>query len=99
MVTPEQVTLIKESWRKVVPIAHLADGLFYRKLFELDPSLRPIFKDEMREKGDKLMEVIAVAVEGLDNLDEIVPAVQELGVKHLEYGVNDSHYDTFGAAL
>ena len=99
MVTPEQVTLIKESWRKVVPIADLADGLFYRKLFELDPSLRPIFKDEMREKGDKLMEVIAVAVEGLDNLDEIVPAVQELGVKHLEYGVNDSHYDTFGAAL
>ena len=99
MVTPEQVTLIKESWRKVVPIAHLAAGLFYRKLFELDPSLRPMFKGDMREKGEKLMQVIAVAVGGLDNLDEILPAVQELGVKHLEYGVKDSHYDTFGAAL
>lgn len=99
MVTPEQVILVKESWSKVVPIADQAAGLFYGKLFELDPSLKPMFKGDMKEQGEKLMKMITVAVEGLDKLDEIVPAVQELGVKHLEYGVKNSQYDTVGAAL
>jgi hemoglobin-like flavoprotein len=45
------------------------------------------------------MKMIAVAVDNLDKLDEIVPAVQDLGVKHLEYGVKNSQYDTVGAAL
>ena len=99
MITPEQVTLVKESWSKVVPIAEQAAALFYGKLFELDPALRPMFKGDMKEQGEKLMKMIAVAVENLDKLDDIVPAVQELGVKHLDYGVKNSHYDTVGAAL
>ncbi len=99
MVTPEQVTLIKESWSKVVPIAQQAAGLFYGKLFELDPSLKPMFNGDMKEQGEKLMKMITVAVDNLDNLDEIVPAVQDLGVRHLEYGVKSSHYETVGAAL
>ena len=99
MVTPEQVTLVKDSWSKVVPIADQAAALFYGKLFDLDPSLKPMFKGDMKEQGEKLMKMIAVAVDNLDKLDEIVPAVQDLGVKHLEYGVKNSQYDTVGAAL
>ena len=99
MVTPEQVTLVKESWSKVVPFTQQVAGLFYGKLFELDPSLKPMFNGDMKEQGEKLMKMITVAVDNLDNLDEIVPAVQDLGVRHLEYGVKSSHYDTVGAAL
>jgi len=99
MITPEQVTLVKDSWSKVVPIADQAAALFYGRLFDLDPSLEPMFKGDMKEQGEKLMKMIAVAVDNLDKLDEIVPAVQDLGVKHLEYGVKNSQYDTVGAAL
>lgn len=99
MLTPEQITLVKGSWSQVVPIADQAAELFYGKLFELDPALKPMFKGDMVEQGNKLTQMIGIAVDGLDRLEEIVPAVQELGVRHLDYGVKSSHYDTVGAAL
>jgi hemoglobin-like flavoprotein len=97
--TPEQVTLVKESWATVVPISDKAAELFYGKLFEMDPELKPLFKGDMTEQGKKLMKMINTAVNGLDRLDAIVPAVQQLGVRHVGYGVKDQHYDTVGAAL
>jgi hemoglobin-like flavoprotein len=97
--TPEQVGLIKESWSKVLPISDKAAELFYGKLFELDPDIRPLFKGDMEEQGKKLMKMINTAVNGLDRLDAIVPAIQQLGARHIAYGVKDEHYDTVGAAL
>ena len=97
--TPEQVELVRSSWAKVTPISEAAAGLFYGKLFELDPSLKFLFDGDLTEQGKKLMMMINTAVNGLDRLDEIVPAVQQLGVRHISYGVEDEHYDTVGAAL
>ena len=97
--TPEQITLVQDSFAKVEPIADKAAELFYGKLFELDPSLKPMFKADIAEQGTKLMTMIGVAVRGLDNLDAIVPAVQNLGIRHVDYGVKDEHYDTVAAAL
>jgi hemoglobin-like flavoprotein len=53
----------------------------------------------MVEQGRKLTKMINTAVNALDRLDAIVPAVQQLGVRHIAYGVEDEHYDTVGAAL
>jgi hemoglobin-like flavoprotein len=97
--TPEQAVLVKSSWAKVVPIADTAAELFYGKLFELDPALKPLFKGDMKEQGAKLMKMINTAVNGLDRLEAIVPAVQDLGARHVGYGVKAEHYDTVGAAL
>jgi len=97
--TPEQVTLIQESFAKVAPIADTAAEIFYAKLFELDPKLKPLFKGDMQEQGAKLMATLSVVVNGLTDLAAIVPAVQDLGRRHVGYGVEDSHYDTVGAAL
>jgi len=97
--TPEQIELVKSSWTQVVPIADTAAKLFYGKLFELDPALKPLFKGDMTEQGRKLTRMIGTAVNGLDRLDEIVPAVKDLGVRHVAYGVQDEHYDTVGSAL
>lgn len=97
--TPKQVGLIKVTWDKVYPIADKAAELFYGKLFELDPSLKPLFKGDMEEQGKKLMMMINTVVVGLENLDELVPAVQDLGIRHAGYGVKDEHYDTVAAAL
>lgn len=99
MITSEQATLVRDSWNQLIPIAGQAAGLFYGKLFELDASLKPMFESDMTEQGAKLMRMIGIAVDNLDRLDEVVPAVQELGVKHLGYGVKNSQYDTVGEAL
>ena len=97
--TPEQALLVKSSWEKVLPISDKAAELFYGRLFELDPDLKSLFKGDMEEQGRKLMRMIGTAVAALDRLEAIVPAVQQLGVRHVGYGVKDAHYDTVGAAL
>ena len=97
--TPDEITLVQESWKKVVPIQDAAAGLFYGKLFELDPELRSLFKSDLKEQGRKLMTMISMAVNGLSRLDTLVPGVQELGRRHAGYGVKDEHYGTVAMAL
>jgi len=93
------ITLVQDSFRKVEPIAPLAAELFYKKLFEMDPSLKSLFKGDMEAQGAKLMKMIGIAVNGLNNLDAIVPAVKDLGTRHVGYGVKDKDYETVGGAL
>ena len=96
----QTVALVQDSWEKVVPIADTAAQLFYGRLFELDRSLSPMFAHaDMQEQRKKLMQMITVAVRGLSRIEELVPAVQALGRRHVGYGVKDAHYDTVGAAL
>lgn len=97
--TPTQISLVQSSFSKVAPIASQAAALFYGKLFELNPDVRPLFKEDLADQGDKLMKMIGVAVSGLNNLDALVPAVQQLGARHVDYGVKNEHYDDVGSAL
>ena len=91
--------LVQDSWFKIIPISDKAAELFYQRLFELDPSLKSLFKSDMTEQGRKLMRMITVAVNGLDNLDEIVEAVRSLGKRHSTYKVKEENYDTVATAL
>ena len=94
------IPLVQRTWEMVLPIADDAAQLFYNRLFELDPSLKPMFAhSDMAEQRKKLMQMITVAVRGLPRLDELVPAIEAMGRRHVGYGVTDAHYDTVGAAL
>lgn len=95
----ESIRLVQQTWKQVDPIREQAAALFYGRLFELAPSLRPLFKGDMAEQGRKLMNMLATAAMGIDRLDSIVGEVQALGRRHVAYGVQDAHYDTVGAAL
>ena len=97
--TDKQKLLVQETFEKVRPIADAAASLFYDRLFTLDPSLRALFRGDMKEQGQKLMQMIGMAVKGLDRLNELVPAVENLGRRHAGYGVQTEHYETVGAAL
>ena len=97
--TSEQVTLVQTSWEKVVPISETAAALFYGKLFELDPELKPLFKSDLKEQGKKLMQMITMVARGLNDLGKLVPAVEDLGRRHVAYAVRARDYDTVGAAL
>ena len=99
MLTSSQKSLVQESFATIVPNADDAAMLFYRRLFELDPSLQQMFPDDMTEQRTKLMQMLSAAVKGLDRLDQLVPVVQSLGRRHATYGVADPHYDTVGTAL
>ena len=94
-----QVELVQSSFDKVLPIADVAADLFYKRLFELDPSLRRLFRGDMRQQGRKLLDTLRLVVTNLGHLDRIIPGVRALGERHVAYGVEPRHYDTVGAAL
>lgn len=97
--TPQQISLVKSTWAQVVPIKDKAAVLFYGKLFELDPAVKPLFKDNIVEQGKKLMMAINTVVNSLDKIDSMVPIIQDMGRRHAGYGVQSHHYDSVGEAL
>lgn len=97
--TPEKIALVQGSWEKVKPISEKAAELFYAKLFELNPAYRDLFPEDMTEQGRKLMAMINTAVNSLNNLEAVVPAVEEMGKRHVGYGVTDADYDVVAEAL
>ncbi len=97
--TPSQVALVQASFAKVAPIADAAASLFYGRLFEIAPEVRPMFKSDISEQGRKLMATLAVVVNGLAKPEAILPAAQALARRHTAYGVTADHYTPVGAAL
>ena len=97
--TSRQVLLIQNSFAKVEPIADQAADIFYTKLFEYDPSIRDLFQHDMKQQGRKLMSMLKLAVAGLDDLGKLVPALQSLADRHIDYGVEIEDYTPVGNAL
>lgn len=97
--TPDQVKLVQDSFKKVEPIATQAGDLFYTRLFEIAPEVRPMFPADISAQRDKLLQMLTTAVTNLHQVEKIVPAVKDLGVRHVGYGVKDAHYDKVGEAL
>jgi hemoglobin-like flavoprotein len=99
MLTQAQIALVQNSFAVVAPIADDAATLFYRRLFEIDPTLKAMFKGDMAEQRRKLMQMLSAAVKGLNRIDRLIPVVEDLGRRHVNYGVEEHHYDTVGNAL
>ena len=97
--TPEQIKLVQDSFAKVAPISEKAAELFYGRLFETAPQVRAMFPDDMTEQRKKLMATLAIVVNGLNNLDTILPAASALAKRHVSYGAEAAHYPVVGQAL
>lgn len=95
----DNVHLVQQSWKEMIPIAPRAAELFYQNLFTLDPGLKPLFRGDMTAQGEKLMQMIGAAVGKLHDLDTLLPILQNLGKRHAGYGVKDHHYESVAAAL
>jgi hemoglobin-like flavoprotein len=97
--TPIQIDLVQSSFAKVAPISDAAAALFYGRLFEIAPELKPLFHGDMAEQGRKLMMTLGVVVNGLKNLDAILPTAKALAIRHVGYGVKAADYGPVGEAL
>lgn len=97
--TPRQIALVRETFAQVVPIRDQAAALFYGRLFELEPDVRPLFRADLAVQGQKLMASIAMVVRELDRLDVILTDVKVMARRHVTYGVQERHYAVVGDAL
>ena len=95
----DQINLVQSTWSKVLPISETAAELFYNRLFEIDPTTKLLFNGDMKTQGRKLIEMITAAVNGLNDLDSLVPIVQYLGRRHSGYAVHQKQYGSVGSAL
>lgn len=95
----KQISLIQSSFKKVGPITVEAAAIFYETLFSYDPSLKPLFKGDMKLQGRKLMAMLHAAVDGLNDLESLVPVLHDLADRHVKYGVKKAHFTPVGNAL
>lgn len=91
--------MVQDSWNRLAPAAREMASLFYQNLFLSDAGVRDLFNGDMEQQGRKLMQMIGVAVHGLNDLDGLVPRIEDLGRRHAGFGVRESHYTTVGTAL
>ena len=97
--TPQQVALVQQSFSQVAPIADKAAEIFYDRLFDVAPAVRPLFRGDMAEQRRKLMAALALVVRGLSDLPVILPAASALAKRHVAYGAKPEHYPVVGEAL
>ncbi|ACA84488.1 globin family protein [Shewanella woodyi] len=97
--TQRQIQLVQHSFSLVEPISEQAADLFYDSLFKIDPSLKPLFRNNIKVQGRKLVAMLKAAVDGLDDLNTLVPVLQQLAQRHNAYGVKKSHFTPVGNAL
>jgi len=100
ILTPKRKQILRDTWDQVTPLGTATTRLFYDRLFEIDPTTRPLFKHvDMDAQSDKLMTALSGVVQGLDHFEILRPTIEDLGRRHAGYGVTDAHYDSVGAAL
>ena len=97
--TPDQAKIVQDSFAKVAPIADQAATLFYDRLFEVAPSVKAMFPPDLTAQRKKLMATLAVVVNGLSNLESVLPAASALAIRHVSYGAKAEHYPVVGGAL
>jgi len=73
--------------------------LFYGRLFELAPQVRPLFRVDIATQSAKLMDTLKHLVSALDRFEELRPDLAELGRRHAEYKVEPAHYQVLVIAL
>ncbi|GMM86509.1 globin family protein [Pseudoalteromonas sp. MTN2-4] len=98
-ITERQKKLVQRSFVQIEPHAEAAAELFYQTLFQYDPSLKQLFKSDIKSQGQKLMMTLRVAVRGLDDINALVPVLHQLAERHVGYGVQAKDFTPVGNAL
>ncbi|MDQ4120836.1 MAG: globin domain-containing protein [Acidobacteriota bacterium] len=96
---PEQINLLQQNFASLEPQAEAVATVFYNRLFAMKPTLRLLFSADLTDQKKKLMTMLGLAVKSLDQLDALVPVLENLGRRHALYGVRREHYDDVRASL
>lgn len=98
--TAEEKLLVSKSFYQIIPISDRASERFYERLFEIAPQVRDLFRNaDMRTQRKKLIDMVALVVYSLDNLEKVQSAMEKLGDRHVGYGVTVAQYEYVGESL
>ena len=94
-----QKQLVQASFARLAVMPEVTGALFYERLFVANPAFRPLFKNDMRIQGVKLMTMLALIVYNSPEQGQVVPAIRDLAARHVDYGVKLADYDALQEAL
>lgn len=93
VLSDQEKLLVTKTFYQIVPISGRASEKFYGRLFESAPEVEGLFrKANMGEQRKKLIDMIALVVYSLDNIDKVKSAIHKLGERHKGYGVREEDY-------
>lgn len=93
------VEIIRTSFELVEPQAEELARHFYAVLFSRAPETRDLFPVNMEVQRSRLLRALVHVVQMVDQPDQLVPFLEQLGRDHRKFGVITQHYDAVGAAL
>ncbi|MEM7061002.1 MAG: globin domain-containing protein [Pseudomonadota bacterium] len=105
--TDDQITVIRDSYTRLLPEVDRVSQLFYRDLFQRVPRLRELFREDIGPQGMRFMSAIGFIVENLDDDDELNRQTALLADGHAQFNLRPEAYremeealiDTFAHAL
>ncbi len=87
------VEIVEEFWNLVLPVKETITDSFYAKLFTLDDTIKPMFRIDLGVQGLKLTDTLTFIIKHMGKIEDTIPIVKNLGVKHLDYGTKPYHYE------
>lgn len=96
---PHHTHLIRKSFARIEAHGSIAALIFYRRLFELDPALRPLFQSDIEVQAIKLTAMLGALIGLLERGPALETELKAMGARHAGYGVVEAHYATVGGAL
>jgi nitric oxide dioxygenase len=91
--------LVRTSFSLIVPIQDTVVSLFYDRLFDVAPELRPLFPDDLGGQKRKLIKLLTTCVGRLHDFSALAPGIWQLGARHAGYGAKPQDYATIGETL
>lgn len=99
ILSKDDIKIIQDSYKKLSDKHQETGDYLYNHLFKSSPDVSNIFKGDMKEQSMTLMKMIKTVVEGLNNVQIIMPAIQQMGNRHIDYGVSSDHFKHFKSSL
>src|SRR6266700_3532355 len=97
--TPDDIAMVIASIEALRPRADEVARRFYEELFALAPEAREMFPADMTLQRAKLFKELDEIAHAIPTLDAFVERARQLGLEHVDYGVERRHYVAFGEVL
>ena len=97
--TREEIHELRKTFENVESQSEVAALVFYKRLFEIEPALKPMFRTPIQEQAHKLIEALALLISLLEKPAALRAELEDLGARHVRYGVQEWHYSIVGQAL
>lgn len=96
---PELLAEIRCSFALLEPHAPQVAAYFYEHFFAQNPRYRKLFTGDPVVQQRRLFQAVARIIAGFDDLDDFLPYLHRLALRHRKFGLRAAHYQAFSESM